>query len=100
ALDAAGLVPIALPGADAQVSVPVATEVLGAARYGGSDFAAAVQAGEKDFTAPEYVASLELMKELEPYFPDDVTATSYDDARIQFVSRAAGMYAGGVWEVG
>lgn len=100
ALDDAGLIPVALAGGDAQVSVPVAAEVFGSARYGGSTFAEAVQAGEKDFTADEYVAALDLMAELEPYFSPDVTATTYDDARVQFVSGAAAMYPGGVWEVG
>lgn len=95
-----GVIPITMGGADAQVQIPVSTESLVAGRYGGSEFADAVRTGEKDFTDPDYVASLELMKELQPFFPENVTATSADDAMVLFLSGQAAMYPSGSFQVG
>ncbi len=99
-LDAAGIVPIAVGGADAQVQVPIGADVFGSARYGGWEFYDAVESGEKDFTDPDYVASLALMQEIQPYLSPDVVATSYNDAQVQFISGQAAMFSGGSWELG
>lgn len=99
-LSAAGIVPIALGGADAQVQTPIGADVFGSARYGGWEFYDAVQSGATDFTDPAYVASLELMQEIQPYLSPDVVATSYNDAQVQFISGQAAMFSGGSWELG
>ncbi|MGP6178271.1 ABC transporter substrate-binding protein [Microbacterium sp. A196] len=96
----AGVIPITMGGADAQVQIPVSTESLVAGRYGGAEFAEAVRSGEKDFTDPDYVASLELMDELKPFFPENVTATSADDAMVLFLSGQAAMYPSGSFQAG
>lgn len=96
----AGVIPITMGGADAQVQIPVSTESLVAGRYGGTEFAEAVRTGEKDFTDPDYVASLELMNELKPFFPENVTATSADDAMVLFLSGQAAMYPSGSFQAG
>jgi raffinose/stachyose/melibiose transport system substrate-binding protein len=100
ALQAAGLTAIAVGGADAQVQTPIAADVFGTSRYGGAEFYNAVETGEKDFTDPDYVAALELMQEIQPYLSENVVATSYNDAQVQFISGQAGMFVGGSWELG
>lgn len=96
----AGVIPMTMGGADGQVQIPVSTESLVAGRYGGNEFAEAVRAGDKDFTDPDYVASFELMKELQPFFPENVTATTADDAMVLFLSGQAAMYPSGSFQVG
>lgn len=91
-LKEAGVVPISIGGADTQVGVPVGTEVFTSSRYGGSEFASEVLAGTKDFTDPDYVASLELMQELQPYLPDNVAGISTADSQALFLSGQAAMY--------
>lgn len=91
-LKEAGIIPISIGGADTQVGVPVGTEVFTSSRYGGSEFAAEVLAGTKDFTDPDYVASLELMQELQPYLPDNVAGISTADSQALFLSGQAAMY--------
>ena len=91
-LKEAGVIPISIGGADTQVGVPVGTEVFTSSRYGGSEFAAEVLAGTKDFTDPDYVASLELMQELQPYLPDNVAGISTADSQALFLSGQAAMY--------
>lgn len=91
-LKEAGVVPISIGGADTQVGVPVGTEVFTSSRYGGSEFASEVLAGTTDFTDPEYVASLELMQELQPYLPDNVAGISTADSQALFLSGQAAMY--------
>ncbi|MGB4135576.1 MAG: extracellular solute-binding protein, partial [Microbacterium sp.] len=99
-LKSAGVIPLAHGGADAGVSVPITTDILGVNRYGGTEFYEAVLAGDKDFTDPDYVASLQVMKDLQPYFSDNVVATTYTDAQAQFIAGQAAMFTGGSWELG
>ncbi|UVJ39234.1 ABC transporter substrate-binding protein [Arthrobacter sp. CJ23] len=91
-LKEAGIIPISIGGADTQVGVPVGTEVFSSSRYGGSEFASEVLAGTTDFTDPDYVASLELMQELQPYLPDNVAGISTADSQALFLSGQAAMY--------
>lgn len=47
--------------------LPIFHDIVGAARYGGAAFESAVLSGEKDFNDPDYVASLEIITEIEKY---------------------------------
>ena len=58
-----------------------------------------MQAGEKDFTDPDYVASIETMDEVTPYFPEDVVGVDYATAQTLFTSEKAAMYPGGSFEL-
>lgn len=97
-LTAAGITPFALTAKEDWV-LPLDRDIFGAAVYGGGEFSAKVKSGDTDFTDPAYVASIELLKTLQPYFPDDAVGLGYTDAQTLFVSGAAAMYPGGSWEV-
>ncbi|MFF2483755.1 extracellular solute-binding protein [Paenibacillus sp. NPDC058071] len=68
---------------------------IGPSGYGGSAFAAQLESGEKKFTDPAYVKSIQLMKDLTPYFPDKFTGIGADDMRTLFVTGQAAMYVMG-----
>ncbi|CAH0121481.1 MULTISPECIES: ABC transporter substrate-binding protein [unclassified Paenibacillus] len=72
---------------------------LGPAFYSGNDFAQKIVSGATDFKSKEFLASLQMMKDLEPYFPDNYTGIGMDDMRNLFVTEQAGMMVMGVWEV-
>ncbi|AIQ62847.1 sugar ABC transporter substrate-binding protein [Paenibacillus stellifer] len=73
---------------------------LGPSAYGGSAFAEQLVSGEKKFTDPAYVKSLQLMKDLSPYFADNFTGVSYEDMRTLFVTGQAAMYIMGDFDAG
>lgn len=75
-------------------------QIFGATRFGGDDFAKAAVAGTKNFTDPDFTASLDVTAKLKPYYPDKVAAVDYPDAQTLFTSGKAAMYPGGSYEVG
>jgi len=94
----AGITPLAVGAKDAWF-VPTVHDALTSAQYGGAEFQQALREGEKDFTAPEYVASIETLKSLQQYMPDNVVAVAYTDAQVLFTSGQAAMFAGGSYEL-
>lgn len=97
-LQDADVTPYAVTGKDTWV-LPMLHDLFAAPRYGGSEFEQAVQAGEKDFTDPDYVASIETMEQVTPYFPEDVVGVDYATAQTLFTSERAAMYPGGSFEL-
>lgn len=97
-LESAGVIPFSTTGKDFWM-LPIDREIFGATRAGGQQFAEAVLSGKADFTDPDYVASLQLLKDLQPYFPEDVIGVPYTDAQILFTSGKAAMYPGGSFEL-
>ena len=97
-LQDAGVTPYAVTGKDNWV-LPMLHDLFAAPRYGGPEFEQAVQAGEKDFTDPDYVASIETLEEITPYFPEDVVGVDYATAQTLFTSEKAAMYPGGSFEL-
>ncbi len=95
----AGYVPLAVPAKDTWM-LPIVHDAVGAPRYGGPEFEKKVLAGETDFTDPNYVASIKLVKDLQPYMPDNVVGVSYQDARTLFITGQAAIFIGGSFEVG
>ncbi len=91
--------PLANGGGD-EWMLPIVHESVGAARYGASDFRDAVLAGERDFTDPDYVASVELVEQLLPYMPAQAVGVDYNDSRALFTTGRAAMFLGGSFEVG
>ncbi|BBI36485.1 ABC transporter substrate-binding protein [Cohnella abietis] len=73
---------------------------IGPAGYGGNEFVDKLLKGEKKFTDEEYVQSLQLMKDLVPYFPDKFTGIGYEDMRTFFATEQAAMYVLGDFDVG
>ena len=97
-LQDADVTPYAVTGKDTWV-LPMLHDLFTAPRYGGPEFEEAVQAGEKDFTDADYVASIETMDEVTPYFPEDVVGVDYATAQTLFTSEKAAMYPGGSFEL-
>ncbi|MFL6051573.1 MAG: ABC transporter substrate-binding protein, partial [Actinoallomurus sp.] len=98
-LKKAGITPMATSGLQPWV-LAIDHQIFGATRYGGDDFLKAAVAGKKNFTDPDYTASLQTVADLKPYFPNQVIAVDYPDAQTLFTSGKAAMYPGGSYEVG
>jgi raffinose/stachyose/melibiose transport system substrate-binding protein len=98
-LKKANITPLSTSGLQPWV-LAIDHQIFGATRYGAGDFSKAAVAGKKDFTDANYLASLDVVKELKPYFPDKVTAVDYPDAQTLFTSGKAAMYPGGSYELG
>lgn len=97
ALAAAGYIPIAITGMDDWM-LPILHTVIAAGTYGGTEFVEGILDGSRTFEDPDFVESLQAVKDLQPFFPPDVTGVSYDDSRILFVNEMAAMFPGGSWE--
>jgi raffinose/stachyose/melibiose transport system substrate-binding protein len=97
-LKKAGVTPMATSGLQPWV-LAIDHQIFGATRYGAEDFSEDAVTGKKDFTDPDYLASLDVVKQLKPYFPDEVTAVDYPDAQTLFTSGKAAMFPGGSYEL-
>lgn len=98
-LKKAGVTPFAVGGKDTWI-LPMVHETFGASRYGGEKFVQKVRSGETKFTDSDYVASMKLLEQLKPYFPEDVAAVPYTDSQVLFTSGQAAMFPGGAFELG
>lgn len=94
----AGITPMAL-GAREDWVLPMFADIVGAARYGGAEFEERVLSGETDFTDPDYVASLEIVQEMQQYLDKDVNAIAVTDATLQFTSDQAAQWPGGSYDL-
>ncbi len=99
ALAEAGFIPIGNPALDTWM-LPILHDTVAAPRYGGPEFQAAILAGETDFTDENYVASIAVLQDLQPYLPLDVVGVGYNDARTLFISELSGIFIGGSFEIG
>ncbi len=97
ALLAAGYIPVATTAKDAWM-LPILHSVVGAGSYGGDAFMEGVLSGEATFEDPAFVESIQAVKDLQTYFPPDVTAVSYTDSQTLFTTEMAAMFPGGSWE--
>lgn len=95
----AGVTPMATTGSDVWM-LPIVHETLAATRYGGPQFQEALQSGEATFTDDDYVASIDVVNQVQEYFPDDVVGIAYTDAQTLFISGQAAMFPGGSFELG
>lgn len=93
-----GVTPLAV-GAKDDWTLPIVHEVLGGARFGGTAFQKAVLGGEKTFTDPDFVASVDVLKQLEKYMPKSVTGVAVTDAMTLFTAGKAAMYPGGSYDL-
>ena len=90
--------PIAL-GAKDDWMLPIFSDIIGAGRYGGSEFEKKVLDGSATFDDPDYVASLQLVEDMKKYMTPDVVGVSYTDSHIQFTSGQAAQFPGGSFEI-
>lgn len=93
-----GITPLSVGGLDAWM-MPIVHDTLAAPRYGASEFEEAVLAGETDFTDDDYVASLQVLLDVEEYMPQDVVGVSYTDSQMLFATEQAAMFPGGSFEL-
>jgi len=93
-----GVTPYSVTGKDNWV-LPMVHDLFAAPRYGGPEFEKEVLAGDKDFTDPDYVASIETLEEITPYFPEDVVGVDYATSQTLFTAEKAAMYPGGSFEL-
>ncbi|MEX2415572.1 MAG: extracellular solute-binding protein [Paenibacillaceae bacterium] len=73
--------------------------MVGPSHYGGTDFVNKATSGETNFASKEFIASLQALKDLTPYFPDNYIGLGMDDIRNLFVTEQAGMFVMGDWEL-
>jgi len=97
-LAAAGMTPIAV-GAKDDWTLPIVHEVLAAPRFGGKAFQDQVASGSKDFTDPDWVASVKVVKDLEKFMPKNVTGVAATDAQTLFTAGKAAMLPGGSYDL-
>jgi raffinose/stachyose/melibiose transport system substrate-binding protein len=87
---AAKVTPFATAGKDTWL-LPLYKDTFAATRYGGPDFEKKVLAGQAKFTDPSYVASLDVLSQLKPYFPKDQMGLGETDVQTLFATGKAAM---------
>lgn len=95
----AGIEPLANGGLDGW-TLEILHGALGPNFYGGIDFFNDVVAGDTTFEDSRYVASLEQMLDLMPYFQDLFMSVSYTDMQQLFINEMACHFIGGDFEIG
>ena len=93
----AGYIPMATTAKDAWM-LPILHSIVGAGTYGGNTFVEGILSGETTFEDPAFVESIQAVKDLQPFFPPDLTAVAYTDAQTLFITEMAAMFPGGSWE--
>ena len=89
-LQTAGITPFAAAGKDTWL-LPLYDDLFAASRYGGTDFEKAVLSGAKKFDDPDYVAALDVLNQLKPYFPKDQMGLGETDVQTLFATGKAAM---------
>lgn len=97
-LMAAGVTPIAI-GAKDDWTLPIVHEVLAAPRFGGKAFQSEVLSGQKTFTDPDWVGSVQVVADLEKYMPKNATGVAQTDAQTLFSAEKAAMIPGGSFDL-
>jgi raffinose/stachyose/melibiose transport system substrate-binding protein len=82
--------PFAAAGKDTWL-LPLYNEAFAATRYGGPAFEKKVLAGQAKFTDPDYVAALDVLRQLKPYFPKDQMGLGETDVQTLFATGKAAM---------
>lgn len=85
-----GVTPFAAAGKDSWL-LPLYDDLFAATRYGGPQFEKDVLAGKTTFTDPNYVAALDVLKQLKPYFPKDQMGLLETDVQTLFATGKAAM---------
>lgn len=93
-----GVTPLAV-GAKDDWTLPIVHEVLAAPRFGGAAFQEEVLTGKTSFTDPDFVASIDVLKQLTKYMPKNVTGVAVTDAQTLFSAEQAAMFPGGSFDM-
>ncbi|GAA5193756.1 extracellular solute-binding protein [Rugosimonospora acidiphila] len=89
-LQGKGITPFAAAGKDTWL-LPLYDDAFAATRYGGPAFEGKVLGGKAKFTDPDYVAALDVMNQLKPYFPKDQMGLAETDVQTLFATGKAAM---------
>jgi raffinose/stachyose/melibiose transport system substrate-binding protein len=89
-LKANGITPFAAAGKDTWL-LPLYNDAFAATRYGGPAFEKKVLAGQAKFTDPDYVAALDVLNQLKPYFPKEQMGLGETDVQTLFATGKAAM---------
>jgi raffinose/stachyose/melibiose transport system substrate-binding protein len=89
-LQANNITPFAAAGKDTWL-LPLYNDAFAATRYGGPAFEKKVLAGQAKFTDPDYVAALDVLNQLKPYFPKDQMGLGETDVQTLFATGKAAM---------
>lgn len=94
----AGITPIAM-GTKEGWLLSLTHGIVGAGVLDGNTFADKLVTGDKDFTDPAFVESIEAMNDLKKYFPANSEGLGMDDIRTLFAMEQAAMFPLGSWEI-
>ena len=94
----AGITPIAM-GTKEGWLLSLTHGIVGAGVLDGNTFADKLVTGDKDFTDPAFVESIEAMNDLKKYFPTNSEGLGMDDIRTLFSMEQAAMFPLGSWEI-
>jgi raffinose/stachyose/melibiose transport system substrate-binding protein len=89
-LQSNGITPFAAAGKDTWL-LPLYDDAFAATRYGGPAFEKKVLGGQAKFTDPDYVAALDVLNQLKPYFPKDQMGLGEADVQTLFATGKAAM---------
>ena len=95
----AGIIPIGNGGRDGWVFETMVGNIS-PNFYGANNFFEGVVNGTRTFEDPAFVASLQRVKDLEPYMPPMLMGVSYDDGRALFINEQAAHFIGGSYDAG
>jgi raffinose/stachyose/melibiose transport system substrate-binding protein len=100
-LKAAGVTPIAAGGASGSAwALEIMVGVVGPNIYGGDAFWNDIESGKAKFTDPRFVAVLQRLQDMYPYYSPGTEGVDYTTATQQFINGQAAMFMGGAWENG
>jgi raffinose/stachyose/melibiose transport system substrate-binding protein len=99
AMKKAGIEPLANGGKDGW-TLEILHGVVSPNFYGGTRFFDDVVGGTTNFLDPRYIRSINVLKDLVPYFPDMFMSVSYTDMQAAFFNEIAGHFIGGDFEAG
>ncbi|ALC88255.1 sugar ABC transporter substrate-binding protein [Bacillus sp. FJAT-22090] len=95
---AAGITPIAM-GTKESWLLSLTHGIVGPGVVDGNAFADKLVTGERDFTDPAFVESIEVMNDLKKYFPANSEGLGMEDIRTLFAMEQAAMFPLGSWEI-
>jgi raffinose/stachyose/melibiose transport system substrate-binding protein len=97
-LKAKGVVPFALGGKEGWI-LSLTHATVGPDIYGGTPFVNKVLAGQAKFTDQSFVDSIQRMKDMSKYYPDNFMGLSANDGMSLFFAEKAAMYIGGSFDL-
>jgi len=93
-----GITPISF-GAKEGWLLSLSHGVIAPGTYNGNPFVEKLVKGEVDLTSPEFLKSIQRMKELAPYFPENYVGLELNDMRTLFATGKAAMFINGSFEL-